>query len=156
MEITSRLKKTALSLGVVGFISAILLSFLLFGLGILSESTYENNLFFPRGYNPIRDLATRFLLISVTFFVFIVFLRTGDKIFLKGVALIPLALTLLQSRILIIREPEGAPIWIMEYSTWSYIVFSIGYCYLLLTVCLVILQLYLIWRISRLSSYKNP
>jgi hypothetical protein len=156
MEIINRLKKTVLSLALVGFISAMFLSFLIFGLGVLSEITFENNLFLPRGYNPIRDLAITFLLISVLFFVFIVFLRTGDRIFLKGVALIPLTLTLLQSRILIIREQSGSPSWLMEYATWSEVVLSIGYFYLSLTVVLVILQFYLIWNISHLSSHKNP
>ncbi len=61
MEIINRLKKTVLSLALVGFISAMFLSFLIFGLAVLSEITFENNLFLPGGDNPIRDLAITFL-----------------------------------------------------------------------------------------------
>lgn len=155
MDIINRLKQIAFSLGLVGFISTLLLFGMIFSLGITWEITYENNLILPEGYNPLRDLSIRFLFISVLYLIFIAFLRMRDRIFLQATAIIPLAFTIPPCMFLIIFKPEGAPIWIMEYSSWDGVVLSLGYVFLILTVVLVSLQLYLIWSISHSSTYKT-
>lgn len=155
MKTIKRLKQMAYSLGIIGFISALFLSGLTFGLGAGWQIANKDNKFIPLGMNTFQDIAARYFLISAFFLLFIAFLRMRDKVFLKVVALIPLAFLIMQCRILIILKPDGLPDWVTEYSSWLEIIWYMDFCFLALAVILLILQLCLIWFVYRSSVYGS-
>lgn len=156
METVNKLKQIAFSLGVIGFISSMLLFSLTYGLGIGWEITYKDNKFLPLGWNPIQEMAFNYFVISVCLLLFIVFLRMPDNVFLKVIGSIPLVLVILQCKILLMSELNTLPKWITEYSGWLNMILYMDFFFLILTVVLLILQFCLIWFNYHSRNCKNP
>lgn len=155
MKNIKRFKQIAFSLAILGFMSAVFLFGLTFGLGIGWEITYKD---FEKvatiGTNEFQYMAFSYLFISVFLVLFIAFLQMRDKVFLKVTALVPLAFMTLQCRILIMSKPDSLPDWVTEYSSWLEIILYMDFCFLALSFVLLILDLYLI-RLIYYSSLTN-
>jgi hypothetical protein len=153
MKSIGRLEQATVLLGIVGSATAMLASSLTFGLAAGWHVAYKENKFFPIGWNPLEDLALRYILIAALFLLFIAFFRMRGGLLLKGLALIPLVLILHQSRILTLSLPSGLPSWVTEYSRPLEVILYVGVFVLALGVLVTILNIYSIWLTYHTSRY---
>ncbi len=156
MEITERLKQIASSSAILGLTFALFLSGLAFGLGAGWQTVYKDNKIFAVGWNPYRNMAVTYFIISVCLLLFIVLIWKGNNVLLKAAGFIPLAVILLQCRILIIFKPAKLPDWVIAYSDWLGLMLYMDFFFLALAIVLLILQLYSIWHVYRSSANANP
>lgn len=156
MNSIKRLEQTIFFLGIIGTASAVLASSLTFGLAAGWYIAYKDNKFSPIGWNPLEDLALRYILISVLFLLFIAFFRMRDKLLLKVLALIPLILILHQSRILTLSLPVGLPDWVTEYSGSMGIILYVDSFVFVLAVLVTVLHICSIWLSYRITVNSSP
>lgn len=156
MENTKRLNQVTFSMSIFGFTSALFLFSLIFGLGAGWQTINKDNRFYPIGWNPFQDMAVTYFIISVCLLVFIALSWKRNNVVLKAVGFIPLAVILLQCRILIIFKPGKLPDWVTGYSSWLELIWYMDFFFLALAGLLTILHIYSIWLVYRSPLPVNP
>ncbi len=154
METIKRFKKIAYLLSTLGFISALSFCVLTLEQGMRLEGS-DGAIFSGGVLYLYQDMVSRYLFILICFLLFIAFLPTSNKVFLKLIGLIPLAGIILQSLISVTSKKEILQNIAGDYSNWLEITCYMDFGFLALTSVLLILQLRLIQLIYRTSVYDN-
>ncbi|MBA2749732.1 MAG: hypothetical protein H0U45_13595 [Tatlockia sp.] len=156
METVRRIKQIAFSLGIIGFIPAMFLCAQTLGMGMRTDElkAIKFGSSPDLGLTTLEEMALRYCLISVCFLLFIVFVVMRDKVFLKATGMIPLVFIVVQYGFLIILKKGLFNIkW--TYSSWLEITYYMDFGFLALAVVLMILQMFLILRVHRLSIHSS-
>jgi hypothetical protein len=153
METIKRAKWIDLSLAIIGFIPAMFLWAQTLGLGMQEDNSRITGVI-AHGPNIFEELPLRYCFISVSFWVFIVFLLIRKNVFLKVTSLIPLGFIITQCRLLIILKADmfGGN-W--PYLSWLKITYYLDFFFLALAFALLLLQIYTIWLVYRSSAAES-
>lgn len=153
MRVIKRLKQITVSLGMIGLISALFLSGLNFALGVKWEETYqEYEKTATVGANEFKFMAFTYLFISFLLLLFTIFNLVSDRILAKAIALILLVLIIFQCKILTVSKPTSFPDWMNAYSSWLHMTMNMWVFFFVLTVFLLITQVYLTWYTYRSTA----
>lgn len=151
MEAIKRLKQTTFSLGITGFIVNLFLFAQTLGMRMHSDAIKEvmSRMSSKYGFSTLDELALKYCLITICFFLFILFLLMRNRVFFKVMGLIPLVFMIFQFILLLTLKKELF-VYKWGYSNWLEITYYMDFGFLALTIILLILHIYLIKIVYRL------
>lgn len=145
-------------MGILGFILALFLCAQTTGMGMKTDEFKEissrvvgSNL----GMTTFEEMASRYCIISVCFLLFIISVLMKNNVFLKASGLFPLVVAVVQYGFLItLKQGLFKVNW--AYSSWLGVTYCLDFAFLIWTIILLILQIYLIRIFYHSAIHSNP